>query len=118
MEFRKRPYVQFGESPFAGEEERGTSSYPSVESEISWGIALVLTEIEPDSANAVLSLGFRIGESGIITGQHWATDIVAARIMAAATVARLNSDDAFSKLLAEARKEYDSLTAIPSLGKE
>lgn len=108
-QFRKRPYVQLGEAPFAGENDSKTSSYPSVESEISLGVGLVLTEIAPDRANDILTLGFRIGESGIITGQHWATDIIAARIMAAAVLAHMNSDEAFKKLLAEARKEYDTL---------
>lgn len=111
--FRKRPYVQFGEIPFAGNDDRVVSSYPSVESEIGWGIGLVLTEIAPNRANDILSLGFRIGESGIITGQHWATDIIAARIMAAAVLAHLNANDAFKKLLSEARIEFDSLTTKP-----
>ena len=109
-QFRKRPYVQLGEAPFAGEYDSKTSSYPSMESEICWGIGLVLTEIAPSRANDILTLGFRMGESGIITGQHWATDIIAARIMAAAVVAHLNSDDSFRKLLVEARKEYESQT--------
>ncbi len=108
-QFRKRPYVQLGEVPFAGEYDSKNSSYPSVESEISWGVGLVLTEIAPGRANDILTLGFRMGESGIITGQHWATDIIAARIMAAAVLAHMNSDEAFKKLLDEARKEYDTL---------
>lgn len=108
-QFRKRPYVQLGEVPFAGEYDSKNSSYPSVESEISWGVGLVLTEIAPGRANDILKLGFRMGESGIITGQHWATDIIAARIMAAAVLAHMNSDEAFKKLLDEARKEYDTL---------
>ena len=112
-QFRKRPYVQLGEAPFAGAYDSKTSSYPSVESEIGWGVGLVFTEIAPGRANDILTLGFRMGESGIITGQHWATDIIAARIMAAATIAHLNSDVAFKKLLSEARKEFDSLTTKP-----
>ena len=108
-QFRKRPYVQLGEAPFAGEYDSKNSSYPSVESEISWGVGLVLTEIAPGRANDILTLGFRMGESCIITGQHWATDIIAARIMAAAVLAHMNSDEAFKKLLDEARKEYDTL---------
>ena len=106
--FRKRPYVQLGETPFAGTYDSKTSSYPSVESEIGWGVALLLTEIAPDRANDLLTLGYRIGESGIITGQHWASDIVPGRIMAAATLAHLNSTDSFRKLLSGATSEYNS----------
>jgi hypothetical protein len=104
--FRKSPYVQLGEAPFAGEIEKSRSSYPSAQSEIGWGIALILTEIAPTRANDLLSMGYRIGESGIITGQYWATDIVAARIMANCMVARLHTDAAFNKLLLDAKKEY------------
>lgn len=104
--FRKSPYVQLGEAPFAGEIEKSRSSYPSAQSEIGWGIALILTEIAPTRANDLLSIGYRIGESGIITGQYWATDIVAARIMANCMVARLHTDAAFNILLLDAKKEY------------
>ena len=104
--FRKSPYVQLGEAPFAGETDKTKSSYPSAESEIGWGIALILTEIAPDHANDILTLGYRIGSSGIITGQHWATDISSARILAAGLVARLHADESFRKLLSEAKKEY------------
>ena len=111
--FRKRPYVQVGDKPFAGATDAATSSYPSAESEMGWGMALILTEIAPERANEILTLGYRMGESGIITGQHWATDIVAARIMASGMVARLHTDAAFNKLLRDAKKEYASLTGRP-----
>ena len=108
--FRKRPYIQLGDVPFAGAVDSVTSSYPSVESEIGWGIALILTEIAPSNANEILKFGYQMGVSGIITGQHWATDVSAARIMSAAMVARLHSDATFMKLLSDAKKEYSAKT--------
>lgn len=108
-DFRKRPYVQLGETAFAGTDSPLLSSYPSVESEIGWGLALMLTQVAPDRANDILQLGFRIGQSGIITGQHWATDITAARILASCMVARLNADPKIHRLLDAARQEYDSM---------
>ena len=104
--FRKSPYVQLGEAPFAGNIEKTRSSYPSAESEIGWGVALILTEIAPTKANDILKFGYQMGVSGIITGQHWATDITAARIMASGTIASLHSDAEFRKLLEKAKKEY------------
>ena len=103
--FRKRPFVQLGEAPFAGPGDSKVSSYPSAESEIGWGIALILTEIAPAKANDILARGYQMGYSGVITGQHWATDIMAARILAAGVVARLHSDPEFRKLLEKAKKE-------------
>lgn len=104
--FRKRPYAQLREAPFAGADESGVSSFPSAESEAGWGIALILTEIAPAKANDILTLGYRMGESGIITGQHWATDISAARIMAAGMVSALHASPQFKSLLEKAKKEY------------
>ena len=104
--FRNRPYAQLKEAAFAGADESGVSSFPSAESEAGWGIALILTEVAPAQANDILSLGFRIGQSGIISGQHWATDIMAARILAAGVVASLHADPEFRKLLEAAKKEY------------
>lgn len=106
VQFRKRPYAQLGEAPFAGADDRNKSSFPSAESEIGWGIALILTEIAPAKANDILTLGYRMGESGIITGQHWATDISAARIMAAGMVSALHASPQFKSLLEKAKKEY------------
>lgn len=104
--FRKRPYVQLGEVSFAGGDNDRTSSFPSVGAEAGWGIALVLTEVAPTHSNEILSRGFQMGYSSVITGQNWATDIVAGRIMAAAMVARLHNSPVFRSLLEEAKKEY------------
>lgn len=106
VKFRKRPYVQLGDAPFAGPLDSKLSSYPSIQSEIGWGIALLLSEIAPARANDILTRGYQMGQSGIISGQHWATDVPAARIMASCMVARIHSDPVFRKLLRDAREEY------------
>lgn len=104
--FRKRPYVQLGDAPFAGGDNAATSSFPSAGAEAGWGISLILTEIAPAHANELLTLGFRMGYSGVITGQNWATDVVAGRIMAAAMVAHMHTSAHFRSLLEAAKKEY------------
>ena len=106
--FRKRPYIQLGDAPFAGANDSQTSSFPSAGSEIGWGIALILSEIAPVHANEILTRGYQMGVSGMITGQSWASDIHAGRIMASGMVARLHADAAFRKLLNDAKKEYES----------
>lgn len=108
VKFRKRPYIQLGDAPFVESSDAMVSSYPSVQSEIGWGIALILTEIAPQKADDILTYGYRIGQSGMITGQYWATDISAARIMASGMIARLHNDAAFMKLLSNAKAEYQS----------
>lgn len=107
--FRKRPFVQLGEPTSVPSQEtgaRGTSSFASGHACLGWSIALVLTEMAPDRQNEVLRCGFDYGESRLITGYHWATDIEAARLLACAVVARLHSDPAFLTLMQQARTEY------------
>lgn len=104
--FRKRPYVQLGDALFTGSADDRTSSFPSAGAEAGWGIALLLTEVAPQRANEILSRGFQMGYSGVITGQNWATDIVAGRIMAAAMAVSLHNSPAFRSLLEQAKKEY------------
>lgn len=70
--------------------------------------ALILAEMAPEYQDTILRRGYQMGYSGVITGQRWATDIMAARIMAAGVVARLHADPEFIKLLEKARNEYSN----------
>ena len=56
--------------------------------------------------NAVLQRGFEIGQSRVIAGYHWASDVLAGRLVASYTLVRLNNDPEFRALLDRARAEY------------
>lgn len=110
--FRRRPYVQLAEPTLIPEEEEShvlTSSYPSSHSTFGWGMALAMVELTPDSMNSVLKRGFEYGRSRIIAGYHWATDVQAARLVAAYTLIRLQREPQFQTLLHNARAEYAGL---------
>lgn len=105
---RKRPYVQFHEHPDNRDDEetlRATGSYPSGHSARGWATALVLAELLPDSADAILTRGYQYGESRVIEGYHYQSDVDAARLAASAVVARLHAASTFQKQLALAKKE-------------
>ena len=109
---RKRPYVQFHESTSVPADEAGhyrTGSYPSGHSATGWGIALVLSEINPARQNEILKRGFEIGESRVIAGYHYQSDVDIARLAGSAAIARLHADEAFIKQLAKAKKEFAKL---------
>jgi acid phosphatase (class A) len=72
-------------------------------------VALVLAEINPANQDAILKRGYEIGESRVICGFHYRSDVDAGRITAAAVVARLHADKAFSKQLKKAKKEIARL---------
>lgn len=109
---RKRPYVQFGEAtsvPNDEEELRNTGSFPSGHTARGWAMALVLAEINPERQDDILLRGYEYGESRVIAGFHYQSDVDAARLAASAAVARLHADAAFCKQLDKAKKEFARL---------
>jgi acid phosphatase (class A) len=55
--------------------------------------------------NALLQRGDAFGFSRVVCGVHWQSDVEAGRLIGAATVARLQSDDTFKAQVALARDE-------------
>lgn len=105
---RKRPYVQFNEGTLVPEEEAShwhSGSYPSSHSATGWAIALVLAELMPESQNAILKRGFDYGQSRVIAGYHYQSDVDLARLAGAAAIARLHADKGFQKAMKKAAKE-------------
>ena len=110
---RKRPYVRMNETtpvPQEEEELRNSGSYPSGHTIRGWGMALLLAEINPAAQDALLKLGYEWGESRVILGYHWQTDIDAAITLASASYARLHTSQEFLDDMAKAREEYARLS--------
>ena len=60
--------------------------------------------------NELLKLGYEWGESRIIIGYHWKSDVEAARALASAVYARLHASEEFLTDMAAARREFAKLT--------
>ncbi len=111
---RTRPYVYYNEPtiyPQDEEELRNNGSYPSGHTIEGWSAALLLTELNPDSADTILARGYMYGQSRVIAGYHWQSDVDAGRLAASAAVARLHADKRFQRLMKKARHEYRRLSA-------
>ena len=109
---RIRPYAFYNEPtiyPDDEEELRTNGSYPSGHTIRGWTAALVLTEVNPDNADALLARGYEFGQSRVIAGYHWQSDVDAARLVAAAAVARMHADERFLELLEKAKNEMRKL---------
>ena len=109
---RTRPYVFFNEPTIYPSDEkwlRNNGSYPSGHTILGWSAALLLTEVAPDKADTILARGYMYGQSRVIAGYHWQSDVDAARLVASAAVARLHADKRFIKLMKKARKEYKKM---------
>lgn len=106
---RIRPYVQFNEpTPVPEDEEklRNNSSYPSGHTTMGWGIALVLAEINPDRQDEILKRGFDYGESRVIVGFHYQSDVDSARLLTSALINRLHDNGDFMQQLQKAKEEF------------
>ena len=110
---RTRPYVFFDEPTIYPSDEawlRTNGSYPSGHTILGWSAALLLTELAPDKADTILARGYMYGQSRVIAGYHWQSDVDAGRLCASAAVARLHADKRFMKLMKKARREYLKLS--------
>lgn len=109
---RPRPYAFFGEDTCNPEQQAELStngSYPSGHSSLGWATALVLAELNPDRQDEILERGFQMGESRVICGYHFQSDVDAGRITGAGCVARLHADPHFTKQLEKAKQEFAKL---------
>lgn len=105
---RTRPFVVAKESTCTPGDEASLmkdGSYPSGHAAIGWAWALILSEIAPDRSDQILARGWAFGQSRVVCNVHWQSDVVAGRLVAAATVARLHADPGFRSDLAAAASE-------------
>ena len=110
---RKRPFERFHEHMLTEYEEKelsGEGSYPSGHSQRGYTAALLLSEINPANADTIMARGFMYGESRVIVGAHWQSDVDASRLSGAIGLARLHTSPAFLADLAKAQAEFKRLT--------
>jgi acid phosphatase (class A) len=86
-------------------------SYPSGHAASGWLWALILSQLAPDRAETLMVRGRAYGESRVVCGVHYVSDIEAGRSVAAATLTRLQSDPVFVADMATAREELSRARA-------
>lgn len=105
---RKRPFATYKETTCAPAEDAKLAkdgAYPSGHAALGWAWALVLSEIAPDRADAILQRGHSFGQSRVICGAHWQSDVNAGRLVGSAAVAKQHSDATFLAQMAAAKAE-------------
>jgi acid phosphatase (class A) len=116
---RARPYQRLRLAHVCGrdgpsEPDPDTShrtSYPSGHSAYGWTAALVLARVAPDRAAAILQRGLDYGESRVICGMHFPSDVAAGELVATAVVAHLDRLPEFQHDLEAARREVAAARA-------
>ena len=113
---RLRPFEMYNEhllSPETESEVRGEGSYPSGHTARGWVTALLLAEINPARADTIFARGWMYGESRVIEGAHWQSDVDASRVAASIGYAALQSSPAFREQMERAKAEFVRKKGIP-----
>lgn len=109
---RVRPFAFYHETTCNPEQQQELStngSYPSGHTAIGWATALILSEINVDRQNEILKRGYEMGQSRVICGYHFQSDVDAARLVSSAVVARLHANKNFMAQLEKAKAEFARL---------
>lgn len=88
-----------------------SGSYPSGHSAASWLYALLLSELDPDHAAAIVARGRAFGESRVVCGVHYVSDVEGGRLTTTALVAALHGNAEFEADMDAARAELTQLRA-------
>ncbi|MEG2269112.1 MAG: phosphatase PAP2 family protein, partial [Acinetobacter sp.] len=108
---RKRPFVYFDHHTCQPEDEeaslRQNGSYPSGHTSYGWTLALILAQIEPSHAQEIIQRGYDFGQSRVICGAHWQSDVDAGRVVGAVEYSRLQSLPKFQEDLRKSAKEVN-----------
>lgn len=80
-------------------------SYPSGHAALGYAWALLLTELMPDRTQSLMERGYQYGESRVICGVHWTSDVNAGRVLAGGAVAQAHGMTQFQEQLEAARAE-------------
>ena len=112
---RIRPFMRFHEhtaTPQFEPDLRRNFSYPSGHTILGWCSALLLSEINPERADTILARGMMYGESRVIVGAHWQSDVDAGRLAASAVYSRIHTSERFLEQMQLARQEFRIKTGL------
>jgi len=92
--------------------------YPSGHTTWGWTWAMILAELLPDQATAILARGRAYGESRVVCGVHNATAVDAGRLSATLSLVRMRVSPDFQKAMDSAGVELRGLVHPPHPAKE
>ena len=111
---RQRPYDRFNEPTLipADEERLKTNgSFPSGHTLRAWSMALLLIEVNPAAQDALLKYAYEWGQSRVIAGYHWQSDVDASKVIASSAYPSLHTNETFMADMRKAQAEFKKLKA-------
>ena len=114
---RQRPFIGNAQPICVPRDDdlAASPSYPSGHATLGWTLGLVLAELVPDRAAQIMSRARAYGESRVVCGVHFASDIEAGRETGATVFAASQASPEFQADLAKAREEMKGLKAKPEM---
>ncbi|MDR3528412.1 MAG: phosphatase PAP2 family protein [Rhizomicrobium sp.] len=88
--------------------ERGKNvqtSYPSGHATMGYSMAVVLSHLLPDQADAIMSRAKSYGENRLVCGDHYRSDIVAGQVLGTVVANELLANPAFQPTFEAAKSE-------------
>ena len=110
---RQRPFERFGDDMPTDEEEkvRGRGSYLSGHCMCGWVISLVLAQVASERANQLFIRGLEYGDSRVIVGAHWQSDIDASYTAGSIGFCALQGCEEYVAQIKKAQQEYKEKTS-------
>lgn len=105
---RTRPFVVFNNPTCLPADEpalRKNGSYPSGHTAFGTVAALTFSQAKPERAKELMKKGYEFGQSRVICGAHWQSDVDAGRYVGATEYARLETLPEFHKQIEQVKAE-------------
>lgn len=102
---RPRPYIVDPALKSCKRNEDPLSSYPSGHTSMAFSMGEVLARLVPEKAGPILARAARYGQSRIVCGQHFRSDVSAGQMLGLLIAERLMAEPAFRAAFDAARKE-------------
>ena len=107
---RQRPFlIDAGETCESQPDLAKSFDYPSGHTTGGWTWALVLADVAPDHASAIMTRGRAYGESRIVCGAHNASAVDNGRLSATITMTAVRATAAYQRDLKAARAEFKAM---------
>ena len=113
---RERPFVG-NFQPICVERDAdltASPSFPSGHATLGWAFGMILAELAPDRATDILARARAYGESRVVCGVHFVSDIEAGRLTGSSVVAAEHGQPDFLADVEKAREELKALRANPA----
>lgn len=109
---RQRPFERFEDAMLTGEEDdlRGEGSYPSGHTMREQMCALLMSQIAPERTDTLFYRAYIYGQSRVIAGAHWQSDVDASRVGASIGFCALQGSHEFIAQMQKAQLEYKEKT--------